>query len=267
MKLVGGILVREAPDRDAPRRTAGGFYRTAENAGMTLGGVPLVDAQDAVVAAVRMAYRVAEAQIERSNRLAQRLRTAGDQAVGPDSGRQAVDATEKLLFNAAMSGLGWLENVAAEGDSPIKRLLATQYRMLGTMLGIVDPSSDAPPDRAGRRAERRGAPPDAGSDTRTSRQQATAPPSSLRIVHRSERGRAVRVTDWVLTVHNELRAPVTFYPQTPGDDQVISAEFTVTADAVATLRVGVEAGIHPGRWRGAICDESQLQVGWIEIEV
>lgn len=266
MKLVGGILVREAPDRDAPKRTAGGFYRTAENAGMTLGGVPLVDAQDAVVAAVRMAYRVAEAQIERSNRLAQRLRTAGDQAVGPDSGRQAVDATEKLLFNAAMSGLGWLENVAAEGDSPIKRLLATQYRMLGMMLGIVDPASDRAPDRAARRADRAAGAPGASSDTRAARPGAP-PPSSLRIVHRLARGRAVRVTDWVLSVHGELRAPITFYPQTPGEDQVLGGDFTVTADRVATLRLGVEASIHPGRWRGAICDESQLQVGWIEIEV
>lgn len=38
-----------------PIRNAAGFFRTAEGGGSALGGVPLVAAEDAVVAAVRMA--------------------------------------------------------------------------------------------------------------------------------------------------------------------------------------------------------------------
>ena len=85
--------------RDRPVRTAGGLFRTAQgtSAGINtgLGGVPLIATEDAVVAAVRLAYKVADAQIDRSARLAQRLREAGDRAVGARSDRKAIDATEQ----------------------------------------------------------------------------------------------------------------------------------------------------------------------------
>ncbi len=84
--------LRPQLERSKPIRTAGGFYRTAEGGRPGLGGVPLTAAEDSVVAAVRMAYNVAEAQIERSARLARRLREAGDRAIGARSDRKAVDA-------------------------------------------------------------------------------------------------------------------------------------------------------------------------------
>ena len=45
--------------RTGPVRSAGGFYRTSQS-GRALGGVPLTTSEDAVVAAVRLAYDVAE---------------------------------------------------------------------------------------------------------------------------------------------------------------------------------------------------------------
>ena len=71
--------------------------------------MPLIAAEDAVVAAVRLAYQVAETQIERSARLARRLRKAGDRAVGARSDRKAVDATEQMIVRAMMGALTWLE--------------------------------------------------------------------------------------------------------------------------------------------------------------
>ena len=55
-----------------------------------IGGVPLTTAEDTVVAAVRLAYKVADAQIEHSMRLAQRLRTAGDRQAGEHERPQSV---------------------------------------------------------------------------------------------------------------------------------------------------------------------------------
>ena len=98
-----------------------------------------------MTAAVRMAYKVAAAQVDRSSRLAQRLRDAGDRAVGPGSDRQALDATERLVFRAMMGGLTWLETAAAERDSPLKRLLAAEYRIVGSMLGLVPTDGSSPP--------------------------------------------------------------------------------------------------------------------------
>ena len=119
-----------------PIRNASGFFRTAEGDGSALGGVPLVAAEDAVVAAVRMAYKVADAQLQRSARLAERLRKAGDRAVGEGSERKALDASEQLVFRAMMSGVEWLEAAAAERKSPLKRLMTAQYMLMGSMLGL-----------------------------------------------------------------------------------------------------------------------------------
>ena len=110
--------------------------------------VPLTEAEDAIVAAVRMAYGVASAQVERSGRLAQRLREAGDREIGERSDRKAIDATEQLVFRAMMSALGWLEGLAAEGDSPLKRLVLAQYRILGSVLGIDPGEAVQPPPEA-----------------------------------------------------------------------------------------------------------------------
>jgi hypothetical protein len=265
MRTAEGLWIRDPLARAGPDRSVGGFYRTAENAGMTLGGIPLVDAEDAVVAAVRMAYRVAEAQIDRSARLAQRLRTAGEAAVGDNPARQSVDATEKLVFNAAMSGLGWLENLAAEGDTPIKRLFAVQYRMLGAMLGLID--SSAPPGREPTGAPSPAPPPAQAADGQPAPNRVSRSTGSIRIVHLFDRGRAVRVVAWQLSASGEMRASPMFYAVERPDSTGLASEFTLNEEGQATLRLGVDAKVPPGRWRAAVCDGSRMQVGWIEIEV
>lgn len=153
-------------ERNGPKRTAGGFYRTAEGRQSGLGGLPLNTAEDAVVAAVRLAYKVADAQVQRSARLAQRLRDAGDHAVGARSDRKAVDASEQLVFKAMMGALSWLEGVAAEGDTPLKRLITTQYKLVGSMLGVMPPDTPqhrqpgVPPQPGGQAMTTEPAPPD-----------------------------------------------------------------------------------------------------------
>ena len=83
-----------------------------------------------------MAYGVASAQVERSGAPRAAPARRRRPAVGERSDRKALDATEQLVFRAMMSALGWLEGLAAEGDSPLKRLVLAQYRILGSVLGI-----------------------------------------------------------------------------------------------------------------------------------
>jgi hypothetical protein len=262
---------RPPTERSGPDRRAGGFYRTADDPTMTVGGIPLNETEDAVVAAVRLAYRVADAQIQRSGRLAERLRSAGDHAVGPRSDRQALDATERLVFNAAMSGLGWLEGIAAEGDSPIKRLLAVQYRMVGAMLGLngdadghdAGAAASAREDDAG--AESARATPDA---TRNARVPGMPGPVPVHVVLGSAADRAVTVLAWEASLPR-IKAALTFHHaelRIPAGEPRPEGSFE-RMDGNAVLHIRVPDEVRPGRWRAAICDAARSQVGWMDIEV
>src|SRR6266700_4098434 len=84
-------------ERDGPIRVVQGIYRSAEK-GPDGSGIT----EDAVVAAVRMAYKVAQESIARSTRLSQRLRKAGDRAAGPRSTRKAADASQEFVTGTIM---------------------------------------------------------------------------------------------------------------------------------------------------------------------
>jgi len=58
---------RPRPKLEGPNRGFGGYYRSSDHkvAGKVFRGVPLQTAEDTAVAAVRMGYRVIDAQIDR----------------------------------------------------------------------------------------------------------------------------------------------------------------------------------------------------------
>ena len=73
-----------------------------------------------------------------------------------------------------MSALGWLEGLAAEGDSPLKRLVLAQYRILGSVLGI-DPAAAAQPPPEAAMGQPRRRPPRAPRHRRTPRHRPDPP--------------------------------------------------------------------------------------------
>lgn len=257
---------RKRPDRAGPVRTAGGFYRTADGKNRAFGGIPLNTANDAVVAAVRLAYKVAETQIDRSARLASRLRDAGDRAVGPGSGRQALDATEKLVMKALMSGLAWWEGSVAEGRCPVKRIAAAEYQMLGSMLGLTpSPPAKSPggrtPEEDAQRTKSRSA------ENGGTRKTASFSPS-LQIVHKGEKKdrRPVLVENCEIAGTAPLKTTIFFFSVDRIESDTFKAELVVSgkkAGARLTLETPPKAA--PGRWRGAICNDEAVQVGYIEI--
>ena len=126
----------DAPRRTGPKRGFGGYYRSADREvdGKLLRGVPLNTAEDAALAAVRMAYRIADSEIDRGLRIARDLRGAARAKEGIEP-RDAVDASERLLSKALLAGLQWFESASGEEGHPLRRLAAAEYRMLRLIAG------------------------------------------------------------------------------------------------------------------------------------
>lgn len=246
--------VRPFLERDAPQRSFGGVYRTAEGGQANLGGVPLTTAEDAVIAAVRLAYKVADAQITRSTRLMERLRRAGERELGQEPERKALDATEQLVFRAMMNGLGWLETAAGgnEADSPIKRLLSAQYRLLGSVLGIGQSRPE----------------PDGAPAADISRPAESAAPSRLAIFLDGSEKRPVLVRRFELSKEGVVQAAqLTFYSNERNRSEPIVGELEVDGGGRPTLKITTPRRAPKGLWRAAICDHDNRQIGLVEIEL
>jgi hypothetical protein len=253
------------PLRDHPLRTVGGLYRTPDDGQGGLAGVPLSAAEDAVVAAVRMAYKVAQAQVDRSTRLAKRLRVAGDRVVGARSDRKAVDATEELISRAMTGALTWFEGLAAEGDSPLKRLALAQYRLIGATLGLAPHPEGARPSAASA--------PEAtpsGLDTMdaSAASKSYASLQGVKVILKGK-GRPVRVCHLDVAGAPPFAAtPIHFYNATHFESDPLEAEFAMDVEGRATLTLSPQRPAPPGRWRAAICHAAtEEQIGVIEIEL
>jgi hypothetical protein len=253
------VWSRARPTRGGPKRGAGGLYRTAAGKEPSQGGVPLNTANAAVVAAVRLAYEVAEAQVERSTRLARRLREAGDKQAGPYSDSQALDATERLVMKTLMSGLEWWEGSVAEGRCPVKRLAAAEYRMLGTLLGFA-------PEPHGRQDKAAPAAPP-GAPPRHERKPRGAP-EALAVVLQGEKKhrRRVIVQAWDIPSTTHLDPAVFFHSTEHAGAEPMGATLEM-ADGRIRLVIATPPGAPPGRWTCAVWDKSDVQVGSIEISL
>jgi hypothetical protein len=271
------LKVRPTLDRWGPNRSAVNFYRAAVDDPHVLGGVPLDSVESAVTAAVRLGYKVAESQVERTTRFARRLRAAGDRATGGGSDknrsdRQALDATEQLIFKALMAGLSWFEGVVADRDNPLKRLGTAQFRLLGSLLGLLPSDQPAPA----------GAPPpqpppsvDDEADFPSTRAAVVRRRESYRrlpqIKHESNgRGRpvrrAIRIIEWKLTAETPAgNYHLTFYGEKSAAR--ITGELLVDRAGSTILSLKTLAKTAPGAYRAAICDDAGVQLGYVEIAV
>jgi hypothetical protein len=257
--MSNGVWKRPVPARLEPKRGVGGYYRTADVPGQG-DGVPLSSANDALVAAVRLAYRVAEAQVDRSTRMAQRLRDAGDRVTGGDSPRKAMDATEQLVMKTMMSALEWWESSVAQGRCPVKRVAAAEYRMVGQILGFDAPRAKATDvEDEGEEGEARSV---RGGDAPA----AERPAPRLRVRLEGQR-RPVRILHWELAA-GTIDPQLQFFH---AEGATLEAELLVRARSVPILVMHFPAarkGAAPsprGTWSAAICAPDGEQLGFIEI--
>jgi hypothetical protein len=259
-------------DRTKPNRSAGGLYRTAEGGRPGVGGIPLAATEETVVATVRMAYRVAEAQIDRSTRLAQRLREAGDRAVGARSDRKAVDATEQLIQRAAMSVLAWVEGLADNRDV-LRRLMIAQNKIqnnivesiLGFPLGAPGSPRATAPDGAAHAAD---VPATSVTDIQNDSTEQGLGASNRRMPKIVLKGlkRPVRIRRYELAVAAPDQNPgLQFFSDADINSLPLDAQLDIKPDGTATLEVTMRRDASPGLWKAAICDVHDVQIGIVEL--
>jgi hypothetical protein len=279
---------RPQPTAIGPDRSIGGYYRGSDLnvRGRDLRGVPLQTAEDAAVAAVRLGYRVVDAQIERGLDMARRLRGASKRA-GAGDARDVLDSTERLLSRSVLLGLEWLETTVNQPGNPVRRLLTTQFRLMASLFGVE--MKDTVP----RAAESRPLSSLLGVDledlisrlTKASKRQDTESPATPTVTPTEGFGthRQVRIRHAKDTANRAVTV-VRFdlYPPFPSASTARELEFhyvpeTRSETLNGTLTVGpqepvvLEVRTRPdhvaGRWRAAVCEDNGDQVGIIEIDL
>jgi hypothetical protein len=249
-----------------PNRSFGGYYRTADRTlkGRDFRGVPLQAAEDVAVAAVRMGYQVVDAQIDRGLEMARRLRGAADRA-GVGNAADLQSQTESLLMRGLFLGLELLESAGTGPNNPLKRLLAAEFRILGSMFGLTGP--DAPGvDRTAGAASAQGTADRAGAPE--SRPKASRP---IRIRHsEGSTQRAVVMVRWEL--HGQPPQPpsthaLRFYLTSTAGSEYLRGMLTLSQGAAPLLEIVTSDDTPSGLWRAAICHSDGEQLGLVELEL
>lgn len=264
-----GRYRRPSLERSGPDRRFRGYYRTADDPETGVSGHTVRTREEVLIQAVRMAYRVADEQIERSKRLATSLKQAGDAELGGDSDLKAVDALERLGLKSLLTLLGWAETATAEPGSPIRRLASVQYRTIGRLFGLDD-QVERPPDGAGQTERRsdevdraRSARP-AGVDLPTAWGSTSASTSiDIRLKYRE----SLPVRDLRARLPSVLPPnvhPLRFF--SPGSDgKVLDASLTVSSESMVLQLQDTEPTMSRGWWIAAVCDAENKQLGFIEL--
>lgn len=213
-------------------------------------------ADDAIVAAVRMAYKVADAQVQRSMRLAESLKRTGGRAVGEGIDAGAAKARDRSPTGAAMSALSSLEAAADKGGPPM-RLIIAYYDLLGSLLGLTqqEPVSHPPSRAPGSTFETQE---DARSYRRVSR---------VRVFLSGQRKRPVVVRRCEVTSAAPLQADVEFYHADNAEAAALKGAFAIADDGEPRLTIATEPIAPAGRWKAALCLSDGEQVGLLEIEL
>ena len=262
-------FTRPTPKIEGPNRSFGGYYRSSDRkvSGKVVRGVPFQSAEDTAVAAVRMGYRVIDAQIDRALDMARRLRGAATRAGVRDS-NDILDQAERLFSRGGLLALEWLESAANRPENPLMRLLAAEYRLLGSVLGFpVDGAKTGEKET-----------PKTPTDTQPSAPARKAPsaasPWRVRIQHTqpaAEKRRAVNITKFELTglaVRRSAAYDVRFHPTSPASAGGALLKGLLRREANAGWVLEILTEDEPsGRWRAAVCTAEGDQVGIIEIRL
>lgn len=237
-----------------PDRRAGGFYRSADREDRGIPGVPLSSTEAVVVAAVRMGYRIAEEQIDRSARAARRLRDAAERAAGPESERQVLEASERLLFKSMLAGLAWFETIANDPTHPLRKLAMAEVDLLARLFGF------RPSAAAGSEGDERSA--KTGTKAAAPAAPAVAQP---RIVLEGDERRAVTVASWI--VAGPVDGKLDFYSDEAPDADPVTGWVNMPAKGQPTLRLTTSRQHRKGTWRAPVCNGDGEQVGIVVIEL
>jgi hypothetical protein len=250
-----------------PNRSPGGYYRAAagKSGGPSFAGVPLQTTEDAVVAAVRAGYRIADAQIERGMRIAEELRGAARRA-GSGDATDLLRNAEALAQRSALLGIDWLETLAALPSGPLRQLLTTQSRLLAGLIGL-DPAQWKNLRRLLRNLGREQG--TAAEPEQAPRVEPIAAAAPRIIFDTGVTARAVEIIKWqvVPDLEKKTLAPMRFVRS--GDPSATfggKLEFD-PLDRVPLLRLHLSENTAEGRWKAPICSEANELFGIVIVEL
>lgn len=255
-----------------PNRNIGGLARTADidHNGTTLAGVPMQTVSDAVIATVKLGYKVADTQIARGRRVGRSLKGAAQRAGAKDA-NVVIDNTERLLAQAVGLGLEWLESAATAEQGPVRRVLKSEYRLIGRVLGLLtDEAVPASTGKADAAASSKG---DNRPAAERSAEHATdrdteRPTSGLLVRHRAvaEQRRDVQIVRATWRRRDDRPITVHFHHRN-GERGTVLAGTLERANGRDVLALTTTPDLPSGVWRAAVCDADGLQIGTLEIEL
>ena len=279
---------RPQPTAIGPDRSFGGYYRGSDLnvRGRDLRGVPLQTAEDAAVAAVRLGYRVVDAQIERGLDMARRLRGAAKRAGARDA-RDVLDSSERLLSRSVLLGLEWLETAANQPGSPMRRLMTAQFRLLAALFGMemkeaASRATDSKPltsllgvdiedllSRLTTASKRRDA--ESPATPTVPRETPAGNDRPVRIQHaENSANRAVTVVRFEMYPPFPSAGPprdLEFHYVSATIAETLRGTLTVGPQGPTVLKVATRLDHPAGRWRAAVCEANGDQAGIIEIDL
>ncbi|MFO1326150.1 MAG: hypothetical protein U1F56_02240 [Rubrivivax sp.] len=253
-------------DVRGPDRSFGHALRSAQAAGSGDGiaGVPLQTVTDAVVATVRLGYRVADREIERGRRVGQRLREGAERA-GIADPEQWVQQAERLFGRGVAGGSEWVDAFSKDlvqllgadpqllrllgQDGQLQRLLRAEWRLLARWLGLP-----LPPDAAASAAPG-GAQP--------------APAGGVQIVLACDDGADRRAVRLLQAQWQELPAeplPLWFHRRGGSGDDPMTGELS-RVDGGDRLVLRTRRTQADGCWRAAVCTVAGRQLGHVDVEL
>ena len=260
---------RPSLDERMPNRNIGGLARTADinHGGTTLAGVPMQTVSDAVIATVKLGYKVADTQIARGRRIGRSLKGAAHRAGAKDA-NVVIDNTERLLAQALGLGLEWLEGAATAEQGPVRRVLKAEYQLIGRLLGLLADEAAPAPAAASTRP-----PTPTASANPPPGEQAPEPAADrdvagLLVRHRAaaDQRRDVRVVQARWRRGSDRPIDVHFHHR-GGDPGAVLAGTLERLKGRDVLALTTTTKLPAGAWRAAVCDDDGLQIGTVEIEL
>lgn len=255
----------ELPVR-GPDRSPGGYYRFGTGrAGGAVFGASMQATEDAVVAAVRAGYRIADAQIERGMRIAEDLRGAARRA-GAGEPAQLLAGVESLARRSMLLGVDWIDTFAAQPNSPLRRMLSAQYRLLGDLIGL-DPKAWKDLQDAVLASQRKKGDSPASTPEREPQEGGAATAAPRIVFEAGTAVRAVEIVKWqVGDLSGESPAPLKFLR---AGELTASFNGSIEFDpgGAPILKLRLSDATAEGTWKAAICSPTNELLGIVVVEL
>ena len=161
-------------------------------------------------------------------------------------------------MKALLTGLDWIEGAGADSEHPIRRVLAAEYKIFGSLFGLSGLGKASVGADSGGRSQEAVAPAVSSA--------ADAPVTALLIRNKpTSEKRAVIVRSYVVdTVERPLSCDVKFFAAVTSS-KTFAGTMTLGTQG-DELSVLTTADLPGGLWRAAIC-ANDVQIGYIDVEL